>query len=229
MRFAAAKNQIIFDGFKASGAGGESVGAAAGMSTMPSAYASFRKNAWNPAAVAGAGVKGHTELTNAIKRARAGVQISKDQAIAIKKKAQAEREAYEAAGQASKTSGIISGIGGVITAAAPFVLPFLSDETTKNTVDTIDDAISILRNLRPVSFYYNKEYSLHPELKHYGFIAQEYQKHMPDATYTEKSTGKLCIDTSELIALLVGAIQTLEGRVRRLEVKSVLEPVGLTS
>ena len=227
MRFAAAKNQIVFDGFKASGAGGESVGAAAGMSTMPSAYASFRKNAWNPAAVAGAGVKGHTELTNAITRARAGVQISKDQAIAIKKKAQADREAYEAAGQASKTSGIISGIGAVVTAAAPLLLA--SDETIKNTVDTIDDAISILRNLRPVSFYYNKEYSLHPELKHYGFIAQEYQKHMPDATYTEKSTGKLCIDTSELIALLVGAIQTLEGRVRRLEVKSVLEPVGLTS
>ncbi len=227
MRFAAAKNQIVFDGFKASGVGGESVGAAAGMSTMPSAYASFRKNAWNPAAVAGAGVKGHTELTNAITRARAGVQISKDQAIAIKKKAQADREAYEAAGQASKTSGIISGIGAVVTAAAPLLLA--SDETIKNTVDTIDDAISILRNLRPVSFYYNKEYSLHPELKHYGFIAQEYQKHMPDATYTEKSTGKLCIDTSELIALLVGAIQTLEGRVRRLEVKSVLEPVGLTS
>ena len=60
---------------------------------------------------------------------------------------------------------------------------------------------------------------------HYGFIAQEYQKLMPDATYTDSTTGMLCIDTAELIALLVRANQQLEQRVTRLEVENVLEAV----
>ena len=60
---------------------------------------------------------------------------------------------------------------------------------------------------------------------HYGFIAQEYQKVMPDATYTDPTTGKLCIDPIELIGLLVRANQELEKRVTRMEVKQVLATV----
>ncbi len=73
-----------------------------------------------------------------------------------------------------------------------------------------------LRGLQPVTYYYNEEYSSSPERLHHGFIAQEYQKVMPDAT-TDESTGKLCIDTAELIALLVRGIQQLETRVTRME------------
>jgi len=101
----------------------------------------------------------------------------------------------------------------------------LSDESTKHTVDTIDDALETLRNLRPVTFFYKEEYSASPERMHHGFIAQEFQKEMPDATYYDESIGKLCIDTTDLIGLLVRANQQLETRLMRLEAKQALAAV----
>ena len=44
----------------------------------------------------------------------------------------------------------------------------LSDESTKHTVERIEDALSKLRNLKPVSFYYKDEYSVNSERIHYG-------------------------------------------------------------
>ena len=43
---------------------------------------------------------------------------------------------------------------------------------------------------------------------------------MPDATYYDESVGKMCIDTGELIALLVRSIQELESRVTRMEAEA---------
>ena len=60
---------------------------------------------------------------------------------------------------------------------------------------------------------------------HHGFIAQDYQQVMPDATYYDESTGKLCIDTVDLIGLLVRGIQQLEARVTRLEAEKALAGV----
>jgi hypothetical protein len=60
---------------------------------------------------------------------------------------------------------------------------------------------------------------------HHGFIAQEYQKVMPDATYYDETIGKLCIDTGDLIALLVRANQQLETRLTYLEAKQALQAV----
>jgi hypothetical protein len=48
---------------------------------------------------------------------------------------------------------------------------------------------------------------------------------MPDATYVDSFTGKLCIDTGDLIGLLVRANQQLESRITRLEVKQALATV----
>ena len=48
---------------------------------------------------------------------------------------------------------------------------------------------------------------------------------MPDATYFDESIGKLCIDTNELIALLVRANQQLETRITRIEAKQALRAV----
>ena len=101
----------------------------------------------------------------------------------------------------------------------------LSDETTKTQIEPIENALEILRNLKPVSFHYNEDYSCTPERLHYGFIAQEYAKVMPDATYYDESINKLAIDRGELIGLLVRAIQQLEGRITRIEAKEALEEV----
>ena len=45
---------------------------------------------------------------------------------------------------------------------------------------------------------------------------------MPDATYYDASLDKLCIDTTELIGLLVRSVQQLETRLTRMEAKQAL-------
>ena len=140
-----------------------------------------------------------------------GIESAKDY------KAMADKQAG-----ATKKAGIFSAIGQVAGAALPFIF---SDESTKHTVERIDDALEVLRQLKPVTFYYKEEYSSSPERMHYGFIAQDYQKVMPDATYYDESIGKLCIDTGELIGLLVRANQQLETRITRLEAKQALASV----
>ena len=140
------------------------------------------------------------------------VEISEDQASGLNAQADATEKA-----------GLISAVAGIATAAAP--LAFMSDEETKHTIDELEYACDILRELRPVTFFYKEEYSAHPERMHYGFIAQEYQKVMPDATYVDGATNKLCIDPIELISILVRANQELQARVTRLEAKNALVSV----
>ena len=117
-------------------------------------------------------------------------------------------------------------LGNVFKAAGMGIgLLAMSDEKTKNCVEKIDDALTILRQLNPVQFNYTEEWSVNPERVHHGFIAQEYQKVMPDATYFDESKGVMCIDTMDLIGLLVRAVQQLETKVTRLEAKQVLTGV----
>lgn len=130
--------------------------------------------------------------------------------------ADARKDAASAQASAGIMGGVVKAGVGILGAA------LMSDETTKNTIEDIEDALSTLRSLRPVTFYYNEEYSSSPERLHHGFIAQEYQKVMPDATYFDENKGKLCIDTVELIGLLVRGIQQLETRVARMEAANAL-------
>ncbi len=84
MRFAASKGRgIQFQGFQASGRGGESIGAAAGMSTMPNAYKSFRGNSFRGDKVASQGVLGKAQVRNAVSRSNAALKIANDDARAI--------------------------------------------------------------------------------------------------------------------------------------------------
>ena len=136
------------------------------------------------------------------------------------KAAEKQADAYGAAQQKKSTGSMI---GSALSTAATVGVALLSDETTKNTIENIDNALAVLRKLKPVTFYYNEEYSSNPERLHHGFIAQDYAKVMPDATYYDESIGKLCIDTSELIALLVRSVQQLEGRLTYLEAVNALE------
>ena len=151
---------------------------------------------------------------------QAGMQAEAD-VYTAEKQAEAEKAAAKANASASKSSSMIGGIASVATAG----LGLLSDETTKHTIEQIDDALSTLRQLKPVTFYYKEEYSMSPERMHHGFIAQEFQKVLPDATYFDEVNEKLCIDTTDLIGLLVRANQQLETRVARLEAKEALAGV----
>ena len=155
---------------------------------------------------------------NAVEDAKAGAMMMGIEAAKNAKIGELNLKAAKAQASATQKGGAMSALGGIASAA----IGLFSDEDTKHTIDYIADATDTLRQLRPVTFFYKEEYSAHPERMHYGFIAQEFQEVMPDATYYDEAVGKLCIDTQELIALLVRANQQLENRVMRLEAKEAL-------
>ena len=145
----------------------------------------------------------------------------KNEAAVESARIQAEAEAAAAKSQAQG-----SAMGSIASAGIGLLGSVLmSDERSKNTIESIDDALSTLRQLKPVTFYYNEEYSSNPERIHNGFIAQDYAKVLPAATYYDDSLDRLCIDTGELIALLVRAVQQLESRVTRMEAQNALVEV----
>ena len=131
--------------------------------------------------------------------------------------ADAQKAAARSAADGAMTGSAIQGV-----ASLGVGLLALSDESTKDNVQAIEDALSTLRQLRPVTFNYKAEWSNSPERKHHGFIAQEYKQVVPDATYYDEEKRKLCIDTNDLIGLLVRAIQQLETRVARMEASNAL-------
>ena len=151
--------------------------------------------------------------------AAAGVQAL-GQVKADKIKADAAKAAARSQARGSMMGsafGAIGSIGGALIG--------LSDESTKDNVERIDDALEKLRNLKPVTFHYKEDWSTSPERMHHGFIAQDYVQVMPDATYYDEELGKMCIDTGDLISLLVRAIQQLETRVVRMEAANALAGV----
>ena len=104
-------------------------------------------------------------------------------------------------------------VGKIVLAGASL----FSDERLKEKIEELNDALTVIRNLRPVSYYYNEESGLNTTRKHYGFIAQEYFKEMPDAVYTDDVRGYLKIDTQELIGVLVKAVQELDAELKELK------------
>jgi len=159
------------------------------------------------------------------------IDIANIQADVIKTRGEEEEETLETRTKASEKvndanirnnqqKGFFALGKGIIGTALPLIAA--SDRRIKNTIEELDNAVSLLKELRPVSFYYNKGYGTDSDRLHYGFIAQEYAEHMPDATYTDDDTGMLCINTMELISILVKANQELEERIARLEVKDKL-------
>lgn len=195
-------------------------GSAAGAVSVGSIYGGLRDSAPKYDSIAATAEKLAAEERIAAEAAAANTEIAGINAKATIKGAKLQASAMKKQASASKTGSIFGAIGSIAGAAIG-----LSDETTKHTVDRIDNALETLRNLKPVTFYYKEEFSSSPERLHYGFIAQEYEKVMPDATYYDETIGKLCIDTTELISLLVRANQQLEARVSRMEAKQVLEAV----
>ena len=196
-----------------SGGVGSNAGSAASAVSTGDTFGSIRETSPKYDAIAATAMDARSKEKQAAMAAEA-------QVASASITAKAQMKAAEASASASKTGSMFGAIGSIAGAAIG-----LSDETTKHTVDTIDDALETLRNLRPVTFFYKEEYSSSPERMHHGFIAQEFKEVVPDATYYDESLGKLCIDTTDLIGLLVRANQQLETRLTRLEAKQALAAV----
>jgi hypothetical protein len=209
----------------ASAGGGTGAAAAAGAVDIGNAFATARMKApkydeLSSMAMQTNSAEKQAGMAAGAQVAGAGIQaFGQTQSAAMQ--AQAQIEAAEAQASAQKSSGMMSAIGGIASAG----LSLLSDESTKTDVERIDSALEKLRNLKPVTFRYKEEFSSSPERLHHGFIAQEFQKVLPDATYYDESVGKMCIDTGDVIGLLVRANQELEARIGMLEAKQALATV----
>ena len=205
----------------ASGASGGNYGAAAGMVDLGDTFGALAGTRTPVDKIYGAAMQNKSAEKQAAMEAEAAVLATGMQAYGQIKGAKLQAEAAKAAADkqaaASKTGSFLGAIGSIGGA-----LIGLSDETTKHEVKRIDSALEKLRNLRPVTFHYKEEFSTSPERMHHGFIAQEFQKVLPDATYFDESIGKLTIDTGDIIGLLVRANQELETRITRLEATQAL-------
>lgn len=197
-------------------------GAAASIADVAGAFQAQRQRAPRFDKFAATNIANRSQERQSIMAAEAQVAGTGLQAMANVKAAEitaaAQVEAAEKAAAGAKSGAMMSGIGSIIGAG----LGLLSDERTKNHIERIDDALSVLRELKPVRYHYREEYSASPERRHHGFIAQDYRHVLPDATYYDESIDKLCIDTGDLIGLLVRAVQQLEGRVMYLEAEKAL-------
>ena len=207
-----------------SAAGGSGAAAAAGVVDIGNSFAAQRSKAPRFDQLSASVMANDSAIRTAGMEAEAAAIGTGLQAIGQTKSsammAQAQIEAAEKQAAASKQGSMMGAIGSIGGA-----LIGLSDETTKNDVKRTDSALETLRNLKPVTFHYKDEYSSSPERMHHGFIAQEFQKVLPDATYFDESIGKMCIDTGDVIGLLVRANQELEARIGMLEAKQALATV----
>ena len=226
MRFAG--SGISFEPPTLASAGGSTgAAAAAGAVDIGSSFATARSKAprfdeLSAMAMQTNSAEKQTGMQAAAQVTGAGIQsFGETQAAAMQ--AKASIEAAKAEAEATKSSAIMSAFGGIASAGLGLIKP--SDETIKTDIKPIDSALEKLRNLKPVTFHYKEEYSTSPERMHHGFIAQEFQKVLPDATYFDESIGKLAIDTGDVIGLLVRANQELEARIGMLEAKQALATV----
>ena len=225
MRFAGSRNDVDFSPISLqSGASGGNYSAAAGVVDLGNSFAAQRDKAPRYDQLSAQAIKNASDERTAAMNAEASVLGTGLQAYGQTKgyalQAKASIKAAKKQAEASKSSGIMGAIGSIGGA-----LIGLSDETTKTDVKRIDTALEKLRSLNPVTFHYKEEFSSSPERMHHGFIAQEFQKVLPDATYYDEGIGKMCIDTGDVIGLLVRANQELEARIGMLEAKQALATV----
>ena len=223
MRFAGSRAEISPTPLPSARSGGN-YSAAAGVVDVGDTFTSMRAKAPRYDQLSAAAMQNQSQEKQAAMNAEATVTASGMQAYGAGKQsqmqAQATIQAAEAQAEAQKSAGMMSAIGSIASAG----LGLLSDESTKTAIEPIDSALEKLRELKPVTFYYKPEFKDHTR-KHHGFIAQEFEQVLPDATYVDAINKKKCIDTGDVIALLVRGNQELQYRVTRLEAKLALQAV----
>ena len=224
MAVSTGKSRLVFDGFKPGASTRMQGGAAAAEnSSVAESFSSLRRAAPNYGAMGKNAIAARGFEERAIRDANTAVLNSRmrneAEVEAARLQAEAKKEAARASAQGSMFGSIAKAGIGLLGSV------LMSDERTKNTITDIDDALETLRKLRPVTYYYNEEYSPTYERLHHGFIAQEYKNVLPEATYYHEDSELFCIDTTELIALLVRSVQQLEMKIGRLEAVNALAGV----
>lgn len=97
----------------------------------------------------------------------------------------------------------------------------VSDRTMKKNITDIEDGIGKIMKLRPVSFYFKDEWKNFGERQQLGFIAQEVEKVLPNSVFINtaegKIKGKMGYNETDIIPLLVSAIQTQQKQIDDLQ------------
>ena len=216
MRFAAAGAKLQFTPANFSGGGGQGIGAAGGMSSLNKTFGAIRRKAPKYGNISKTAMSAQNYMWRAAEQAKAGVMRAGINAKGYAEAAKVEAK-YARQAAAKRSQGAMA--GGIFGAVAKVGIGLLSDERCKNGIEPLEDALKTLRELKPVTFYYNEEYTGWPERLNYGFIAQEYAKTMPDQTFYDHDLERMCIDTNQLIAILVKGVQELSDKVTELEAK----------
>lgn len=222
MRFAAAGAKLQFTPTNFSGSGGQGIGQAGSMASLNRTFAAFRNKAPNYGRIGQASIAASNQKWRAAQTAKTSILSTGLKWQGAVKSAKIVADAQKSAAQKASRGAMI---GSAIGAIGSIGGALLSDERCKHEIKDLKNALTMLQDLKPVTFYYNEEYSCSPERLHFGFVAQEYEKLLPDQTYYDPTIDRMCIDTNELIAILVRGIQELNTKVTRLEAKSALEKV----
>ena len=97
-----------------------------------------------------------------------------------------------------------------------------SDARIKTQVQTISDAMDIIRKVRPVKFHYTPRFLAdHPSVKdtdYYSFIAQEYRKVFPNSV--DEIGGLLYLNSSNMIPYAIAGIKEMDTKVQDLSQKT---------
>lgn len=96
-------------------------------------------------------------------------------------------------------------------------LNYYSDMSLKKNISNLETDFESLSKLQPIEFKYKKDKS---NKKHLGFIAQDFEKVFPDLVSTNEK-GIKGTDITQLIPLLVGAVNQLKEEVTQLQIKSL--------
>ncbi|MBI4309078.1 MAG: tail fiber domain-containing protein [Candidatus Omnitrophica bacterium] len=93
-----------------------------------------------------------------------------------------------------------------------------SDARIKTNVQTISNALEIIRKVRPVKFHYTPAFLAgHPSVKdtdYYNFIAQEYQQVFPNSV--NEVEGLLYLNSSNMIPYAIAGLKEMDLKIREL-------------
>lgn len=101
-----------------------------------------------------------------------------------------------------------------------------SDARAKTNIQSLSQSLSIINQLRPVSYNFtdnsdNTKFRKGGDGKEIGLLAQEVEKILPNAVLTDPDGNKL-INYTHLIAVLINAVKDLSAQVSALEAKQQL-------
>lgn len=106
------------------------------------------------------------------------------------------------------------GLVGQVAGAAGNAIPKMSDRRLKVDIEPLPSALDKLAEIPLVSF----RYAGHMDRRtHYGVIAQDVVKVLPDIVYVESGGGFMTVDYLELVAVALQAVKELQARVEVLE------------